>query len=241
MGPDLEGGVDLRRFLQKCLQKRRSVLKDWRAQLSEEKTLLFKEQVRHWESGYGMLSVALDDGLTLRAWGDLTRAHPQAVLSSEILDRLAAQLVAALGAMGDHGRHFGTVAAVTPLDPEFFRSETAHTAAYWSFVLHRVLLSERARFFYKLRTLASMIEDLAGEFREATEEIVGGITANPEGYWDTFECLHDDFNTCLREAIVMLKSFLHVLPAEQLENLRRKLDAPIPCRPAGVRTLRSSS
>jgi hypothetical protein len=237
----LEGDVDFRRFLQKFLRKRRSVLKDWRAHLSEEKALLFKEQVGRWDSSYGMLSVVLDDALTLRAWGDLARARPQAVLSSEILDRLAAELVVALGAMGECGRHFGAAVAIAPLDPEFFRSETARKGAYWSSVLHRVLLSERSRFFHKLRTLASIIEDLAGEFREAAEEIAGGISANPGGYWDTFECLHDDFNTCLREAIVTLKSFLHALPAEQLENLNRKLDAPVPYRPARVRILRSSS
>jgi hypothetical protein len=233
--------VDLRRFVQKCLQKRRSVLKDWRAQLSEEKTLLFQGQVCRWESSYGMLSVALDDALTLRARGDLTRARPQALLSSEILERLAAELVAALGAMGDYGRHFGAVAAIIPLDPEFFRDETARKAAYWSSVLSRILLGERARFFHKLRTLAAIIEDLAEEFREAAEEIAEGITANPQGCWGTVERLHDDFNTCLREATVILKSFLHALPIEQLENLRSRLDSPIPYRPARVRILRSSS
>jgi len=232
--------VNLRRFAQKCLQKRRSVLKDWRTQLSEEKTLLFNGQVCRWESSYTMLSVMLDDALTLRACGDLTRARPQAALSSEILDHLAAELVAALEAMGDYGRHFGAVAAVTPLDPEFFRDENLRKAAYWSSVLSRMLLSERGRFFHKLRTLVGMIEDLADEFREAAGEIAEGITANPGGYWDTFEQLHYDFNTCLREAIVILKSFLHVLPAEQLESLSRRFEAPVPYRPAGVRTLRSS-
>jgi len=87
--------------------------------------------------------------------------------------------------MGDYGRHFDAVAAITPLDPEFFRDETARKAAYWSSVLSPILLSERARFFHKLRTLAAIIEDLAEEFREAAEEIAEGITANPRGYWDT--------------------------------------------------------
>jgi hypothetical protein len=233
--------VDLRRFVQKCLQKRRSVLKDWRTQLSEEKTLLFQGRVCRWESSYRMLSVVLNDALTLRTFGDLTGARPQAVLSSEILDRLAAELVASLGAMGDYGRHFGAVAATTPLDPEYFRDETARKAAYWSSVLSRMLLSERARFFHKLRTLAAIIEDLADEFREAAEEIAEGITANPGGYWDTVEHLHDDFNTCLRETTVILKSFLHVLPTVQLESLSRRFEAPVQYRPARVRTLRSSS
>ncbi|MGH9689357.1 MAG: hypothetical protein ACRD5K_20015, partial [Candidatus Acidiferrales bacterium] len=37
--------------------------------------------------------------------------------------------------------------------------------------------------------------------------------------------LHYDFNTCLRETEVVLKSFLRALPAEQLSGLARDLDA----------------
>ena len=40
----------------------------------------------------------------------------------------------------------------------------------------------------------------------------------PESHWASLDALHFDLNTCLRETIVVLKSFLCHLPAEQAEQ-----------------------
>ena len=51
----------------------------------------------------------------------------------------------------------------------------------------------------------------------------------PGDSWDKLECLHYDFTTCLREAEVVLKSFLRSLPGEQLQAFAAELDAvPVP-------------
>jgi hypothetical protein len=41
--------------------------------------------------------------------------------------------------------------------------------------------------------------------------------------WNTLEILHYDLNTCLRETIVVLKSFLLALPNEELEEFKQRL------------------
>jgi len=38
--------------------------------------------------------------------------------------------------------------------------------------------------------------------------------------WQAVDAAHYDLNTCLREAIVLLKSFLMALPNEELEAFR---------------------
>ena len=51
------------------------------------------------------------------------------------------------------------------------------------------------------------------------------------GEWDKLECVHYDFTTCLREAEVLVKSFVRTLPGEQLSAFASELDAvPVPRR-----------
>jgi hypothetical protein len=50
----------------------------------------------------------------------------------------------------------------------------------------------------------------------------------PSDCWKMLDCLHYDFNTCLRETEVVLKSFLRALPSEQLPAFAAELEAPVP-------------
>lgn len=208
-----------------------------------EKARLFEGVVAEWNAGYGMLSVVLNEALALRADGRLVRAREQAANCADLLDRLAAPLVAALGAMEDHGRHFGTLPTIEPLNPSFFRGEAAQHTASKSSLLHRVLLSGRSRFFHKLRTLASTIEELGEEFHAAATDLADGTCTQPAMRWTSLDSLHYDLNTCLRETVVVLKSFLCALPSEELEAFRCKLEAPVPApsRPLRLRLSRASS
>jgi hypothetical protein len=216
-------------------RRRRTVLQDWAAALPDDKNLLFECVIHRWESAYGIMSVALNEALALRAQKRNGRAREQAAYSSELLDRLATQLVGALAVLADHGRHFGTVPTVDPLSPENFRGETAQRAASWNSLLHHVLLSHRSRFFYKLRALSNTVEEIAGEFHDVAEDLAQVFSLEPERSWGVLECLHYDLNTCLRESDVVLKSFLCALPAEELSTLRQKLDAPGPDLPRPLR------
>ncbi len=214
----------------------RRVREDWVAWLPAEKDGLFEATVNELEVFYWMLSVTLDEALSLRDTRTLVHARVQAGVSADLFDRLAARLLAALGALEEHGRHFGTLSNVVPLNPDFFRGETAQRMARRSSLLSRVLLSSRSKFFHKLRALAEMVEDLREEFREAAEELAEGISVQPGAHWQALDTLHYDLNTCLRETIVVLKSFLCALPDEEVQPFQRKLRARAQAAPQTART-----
>jgi hypothetical protein len=193
---------------------------EWLARLPEEKDTFFRASVARFDSCYHMLSVALDEALCLRQQGELARARAEADICSALYQNLAARLLEALGALETHTRHYGTQPAVAPLDPDYFRGEATRRASAWNTLLHRVLFSERSRWFHKLQVLREILADLSGEFRTVAADLSQGTSINPARGWDSLEALHDDLNTCLREAVVMLKCFLRAIPAEQVKPLR---------------------
>jgi hypothetical protein len=206
-------------------KRARSVRENWLAWLPAEKDGLFEAAANRLEIFYSMLSIALDEAFELRAKGALVPAREQAGVCADLFDRLSACLFSTLRAMEDHGRHFGTLPNVSALNPEFFRGETAQHSARRSGTLHRVLFSGRSRFFHKLRALAETVEALREEFREAAEELADGSSVQPGAHWQALDFLHYDLNTCLREAVVVLKCFLCVLPNEEVQPFRQKLQA----------------
>lgn len=209
----------------------RSVREDWFAGLSEEKHQLFDTAVGELEAAYRMLSVALDEAFALREKSALVRARQEVAVSADLLDRLAARLLESLQALDEHGRRSPNLPPVAPLNPDFYRGETARRIAFWHRLLHRFLVTSRSRFLRKLGALARTVEALADEFRTAAEEIAEGTTVHPRDRWQALECLHYDLNTCLRESVVVLKSFLHSLPAGSFEAFRRRLFAPVALLP----------
>jgi hypothetical protein len=165
----------------------------------------------------------------LRARGELVRARQQVSVSADLLERLAASLVGACGVLSGRGRHISNVPNVAPLNTDNFRGETAQTAASWNEFLHRVLFASRSRYFQKLRILSETLQNLTREYNDAAEDVTDGISVQPGDSWDKLECLHYDFTTCLREAEVLVKSFLRSLPSEQLSAFAAELDAvPVP-------------
>ena len=172
-----------------------------------------------------MMSVSLDDALSLRARGELVRARQQVSVSADLLARLSASLVGACGVLSGRGRHISNVPNVAPLNTDNFRGETAQTAASWNEFLHRVLFASRSRYFQKLRILSETLENVAREYNDAAEDVTAGVSVKPGDSWDKLECLHYDFTTCLREAEVLVKSFLRVLPGEQIGAFASELDA----------------
>jgi hypothetical protein len=173
-----------------------------------------------------MTSVSLDDAISMRGRGELVGARQYVSVSADLLAQLAAQLVGACRNVSDRGRHLGNVPRVRPLKANFFRGETARAAASWNDFLHHVLFAERSRFLQKLRILSETLESLIHEYDAAAEEVFAGLSVRPGTSWDALECLHYDFTTCLREAEVLLKSFLRALPDEQLTAFAAEFSAP---------------
>jgi hypothetical protein len=223
------------RRVRSSLCKGLSVTENWISALPREKSQLFSNTVRLWESSYAMMSVALDEAFSLRARGELVCARQQVSVSAQLLGRLAGILIRACSAMSDTGRHISNLPAVEPLNSDFFRSDTAQSAASWNGLLHHVVLGERHRFFHKLRTLSETVDRLTREFFNASGEIAEGMCIQPGSCWKTLDSLHYDLNTCLRESEVMFKCFLRSLPPDQLPPFAGLLESHAPLIPTRVR------
>jgi hypothetical protein len=202
-----------------ALRKYDSVQQDWRAFLPEAKSAFFYAHANELENAYLMLSVALDGALTLWRRGQNVMAKETADVTPELCDRLIRRLSSVLHAMRQQARHFGIVPNLAPLEVANFRTERAQRAARFSSLLGHVLFSERSQFIQKISALEQIVEELGDFFVEAVGQ---ASLADPEDRsvsWQALDAGHFDLNTSLRETLVLLKSFLVVLPEEQLDLL----------------------
>lgn len=213
----------------------RSVQQDWRSWLCEEKAQLFYDHERHLDLLYNMFSVSLNEAFELRHTGLLVKALSVIGMTSQLCERLSRPLAGILRALHEHAKHYGTVPNVAPLDPENYHGQRVQRSARMSGLLDRVLFSQRLQFLHKVSTLEEMVEDLDRDFRGAAGDLACGLYADPELGWRQMDVGHNDLNTCFRETIVLLKSFLVVLPGGQLGNFEktvhdqsRSLDSDFP-------------
>lgn len=193
-----------------------TVQQDWRAWLPEEKAAVFHKQESHLESLYNMFSVSLDEAIGLRLSGFRVKSLKVLGMTSDLCELLIYPLAGMLRALREHAKHYGTTPNAVPLDPENYQRHKGQRSARLSSLLSRVLLSQRLQFLHKVNTLEEMVEDLGEDFRTAADDLTEGASVHPEQLWDEVNADHYDLNTCLREAIVLFKSFLVVLPVDQL-------------------------
>jgi hypothetical protein len=81
-----------------------------------------------------------------------------------------------------------------------------------------------ARFSRKIRALLQIVTELQHETRNIARTEAGQIAIS----WNRLEEFHYDLNTCLRETLVVLKSFLCVLPAQELAPFQGRLLSRMP-------------
>jgi len=136
--------------------------------------------------------------------------------SSELCSFFTAPLAGLLRALSEHAGHYGTIPNAVPLDPANYLGPRCQRSARMSGLLNRVLLSHRLQFLHKVNTLEEMVEDAGKDFRVAADELATGLSMDPGRRWDEVDAGHYDLNTCLRETIVLLKSFLIAIPDGQL-------------------------
>ena len=191
--------------------RRGTVQDDWRARLPEEKLKVFTAYVRRLDCAYGMLSVSLNEALALRREGRLMMCCQAVNVTPSLCARLTEPLVSLIRVLSDHAKHYGTVPNAAPLDPQNFQTAKGQRSARMSGLLSRVLLSQRTQFLHKLGTLQEMVENLGKEYCASAEELGTGLSVDPFLLWNTIDAAHYDLNTCLRETIVLLKSFLRAL------------------------------
>lgn len=197
-----------------------SVKADWRARLPQEKNELFEAFVQQFEASYSMFSVSLNEAIELRQAGWLAKCSQVVWMAGSLCARLTDPLAATLRALGEHSKHYGTVPNSAPLEACNFQGTREQRSARMSGLLSRVLLTQRSQFLHKISTLHEMVEDLDQEFRDAADELANGVSIDPLSDWKALDVAHYDLNTCLRESVVLLKSFLVALPDNQLAGFQ---------------------
>lgn len=213
----------------KCAgQRSRSVREDWFACLPEEMAQLFGATRSELECFNGILSVALDEALTVCDQEQFTIAKERVAAFGGIFDRMATQLCFVIRTIEEHGSHFGTLPNVVALASENFRGPTAQRISFMDNLLAKVIFRGRTRFFHKLHALKEIIEELQKETGLIVEEVSDGAPEFLDRAWGELEVLGYDLNTCMGETTVVLKSFFCALPAEELEVFRHKLVTQVP-------------
>ena len=203
------------------LSRGKCVRQDWHTCLPEEKAQVFCNLEHYLESLYNMFSVSLNEAIELKLAGLVEQALSAIAMSSELCERLARPLAGTLRALHDHAKHYGTVPNAAPLDPENYQGPRGQRSARISGLLDRVLFSHRLQFLHKVSTLEEMVEDLDHDFRTTAGDLAEGLCPDPERGWLEVDAGHYDLNTCLRETIVLFKSFLVVLPVAQLGDFEK--------------------
>ncbi|HEX3119001.1 MAG TPA: hypothetical protein VHP80_07895 [Candidatus Acidoferrum sp.] len=220
-----------------------SVQDDWCAWLPREKDQAYNAFVRQLESAYNMFSVSLDEALEYRRQGQVSKSYQAVLVTPDLASRLAGNLSAMLRALAGHAKHYGTVPNAAPLSPSNFLGPKEQKTARMSDLLSRVLLTQRSQFLHKIGALEEMVCDLGKDFRFAVENLTAVGSLKPAAEWQVIDAAHYDLNTCLRETIVLLKSFFVVLESDQVVAFQRTVRAQSqgvePPRTVGDRIMRS--
>jgi hypothetical protein len=219
-----------------------SVGSDWRTWLPQEQEKVFRLRVQELESNYAMLSISLNEALDLRQEERFGQSLQGVRFSSELCLLLTVSLSGLLRALYEHAKHYGTIPNAAPLDPANFKGQKCQKSARLSSLLSHVLFSHRLQFLYKVNILIEMVDDLGDDYCLCAADLYDEVSLDPGKMWQLVDEDHYDLNTCLREAIVLLKSFLLVLPADQLaafqqtilEQSKPRQTAPR-TRPHGIR------
>lgn len=204
-------------------QERHSVADDWIRSLPKDKNEIFEAVVGSWESQFAMLSVCLNEALSLRATNE--SFDESLKIAIPLFERLTVSLVACCESMARSGRRTRAVPLVEPLRVRFFRGNTGQTAATWNAMLHHLAFGDRQRFIQKLRIVSGTIEQLELEFEKNTKQLIEQPVGESSILFNSLDHLHYDFNTCLREVEVVLKSFLRVQPTEECRKIAYLLGA----------------
>ncbi|MBS1840556.1 MAG: hypothetical protein JSS69_12780 [Acidobacteria bacterium] len=173
-----------------------------------------------------MMSVALNEAIELRRTGSLMKAYEVAQTACGVCVRFAQGMETVLDGLHRHAKHLGLVPSAAPLSAENFRGSRGQRTARITGFLNKVLLSRRSQFIHKAATLKEMVAELKDEFSKTVEDLVGGLDVRTDGLWDCLDCCQFDLNTCLRETVVLLKSFLVALPDDQIASFESELKLP---------------
>ena len=204
-----------------------SVQEDWSRWLPPAKAEAFDSCARQLETFYRMFSVSLNEALELRRTGNLGQSCRAVFVIPALCARFARPVEGVLHTVGDHAKHFGIIPNTAPLDFANFRGAREQRIARINNLLSHLLLTQRSQFLHKIDTLEEMVLGIRKDFCEIACDLGSGASAEPSADWRALDDAHFDLNTCLREAIVLLKSFIVVLPDDQVGAFQKSVNAHI--------------
>jgi hypothetical protein len=205
-----------------------SVDVDWRGELPKLQRRAFEAYTKEFEGLYLMFSISLDEAISLHKSSWLSKSFQEAALTSELCAGLTTSLENMLRSLAEHCRENGTNPTVAPLNPSNFSNVWSKLMASRSLIWHNALLTRRAQFQNKIRSLRSMIRHARQDLCAVAEALaIEGIVVDSSNLWAVMNRAHFDLNTCLRESFILLKCFLRVLPGVELrafqENVSNRL------------------
>jgi hypothetical protein len=215
-----------------------SVQEDWSRWLPPAKAEAFDSCARQLETFYRMFSVSLNEALELRRTGNLGQSCRAVFVIPALCARFARPVESVLHTVGDHAKHFGIIPNTAPLDFGNFRGAREQRIARINGLLSHLLLTQRSQFLHKIDTLEEMVLGIRKDFCEVACDLGSGASAEPSADWRALDDAHFDLNTCLREAIVLLKSFMVVLPDDQVGVFQKSVNEHIHARYEAVPTRR---
>jgi len=171
-----------------------------------------------------MFSVSLNEALELRRIGKSGQSSQAIFVVPALCTRLARPVEGLLHTLGEHAKHFGIIPNTAPLDASNFRGSREQHIARINDLLSHMLLSQRSQFLNKIDTLEEMVLSIRKDFCEVASDLSSGASAAPSADWRALDDAHFDLNTCLREAIVLLKSFIVVLPDDQISAFQKSIN-----------------
>ena len=204
-----------------------SVQEDWSRWLPQAKAEAFDSCTRQLEISYRMFSIALNEALELRRTGNSGQSCRAVFVIPPLCARLARPVEGVLHTLGDHAKHFGVIPSTAPLEAANFRGAREQRTARINDLLSHLLLTRRSQFLHKIDTLEEMVLSIRKDFCEVACDLGSGASAEPSADWRALDDAHFDLNTCLREAIVLLKSFIVVLPDDQVGVFQKSVNAQI--------------
>jgi hypothetical protein len=194
-----------------------SVQSDWFGSVSQAKLRVFLSNVEELESLYWMLSVSLDETIALRKRGDYERAFQVISITPTLSARFARQLKWLLGVLQEHVSQHDLTPSVMPLHIASLHWNRGQFSALKGSLLKQLHFPQQFQFLTKCRALEALVEHLSHDFCQAASALKETNSWNAtERIWAAMDDKQYDLNTCLREAIVMLKCVLRVMPEEQL-------------------------
>ena len=213
-----------------------SVQSDWRSCLPENKARAYTSCTDQLETSYTMFSVSLNEALGLRRRARWSQSYQILCITPPLCARLASSILGLLLTLEEHARHYGTAPNTVPLDPQNFQGGKEQRTALMSDLLSKVLLTRRSQFLHKVGILQELVENLCCEYQTAVRNLTVGSCLQSEAHWRVISAVHYNLNTCLRETIVLYKSFLVALPEDQLAAFQAavRTDHPKPTSRAPI-------